>query len=270
MKDSRKLITMFWAIFVHFSNQSILCVLFNKAIHMKFAPLNSFKRIMNRRLTLFLIVTAALAGMAVSCKDKNKKAYCEENPSQCQSVLAAKDFFLFKEGSWWVYEEETSHERDSVYVTEYYDSGGYDFDLQTHSTLEDYNYHYWPIYIGGNNCSSNLPIQSKCLFIKRSKSKPGDFVDEGYCFFVNYRIGASLGSFNTVYENNKIYVTEIHDYYELGNMNFERTIKIHELNTFMEGRQPTNHYFSKGVGLVRKELLDSNQVWNLVSYHIEE
>ena len=239
---------------------------------MKFVPLNSFKRIMNSRLSLLFIVTAALAGMAVSCKDKNKKTYCEENPSQCQSVLAAKDYFCFEVGSWWVYEEETSHERDSLYVYESYsNSGNYDFDVRIHSTLEDYNYHYWPIYVGGNNCSTVSPVQRKCIFINRSKGKPGDFIGEDYCFFLNARKGTyETVTGNIFYPNNKIFIEDVFDTYTVGALQFGKTYKIRELSTLVEGIQPTNHYFAQGVGLIRKELLDSNQVWNLVSYHIEE
>jgi hypothetical protein len=221
-----------------------------------------------RHFVVLAISAIVLLGMGVSCKDKNKKTYCEENPGGCQSVLAAKDFFLFKEGSWWVYEEETSHLRDSLYVTQSSNSNGYDFSCQIKSNLTQYKYDYWPVYAGGN-CSQTSPIQQKCVFIKRSKGKPGDFVGEGYCFFVNYRTGDYLGSYNTSFENNTIKVTAQTDIYMLGELNFQKTIVIHELNTFVEGQQPTNHYYSKNVGLIRKELLDSNQVWNLVSYHVE-
>ena len=69
---------------------------------------------------------------------------------------------------------------------------------------------------------------------------------------------------------NKISVVAVDDSLQLGGYTFGRTIKMFEQNTFTEGKQPTNRYFSENVGLVRKELLDSNQVWNLVDYHIEE
>lgn len=215
---------------------------------------------------LFSIITISVFS---SCKEK--KTYCEENPGECRSVLTAKQFFLFKMGSWWVYEEETSLERDSVYVTEYSNSSGYDFDMRTHSTLEDYNYHYWPFYAGGNqSCSESNPVQGKCLYINRSKGKTGEFVGEDKCFFVNYRNGSWTYAYNNIYyENNKISVSNISSTYSIGSLNFSETVIIHELNTRIEGIQPTNHYFAKNVGLIRKELLDSNQVWNLVSYHIE-
>lgn len=63
-----------------------------------------------------LLAFAAVFSTASSCKKKKK--YCTGGGT-CRSVLEAKEFFLFKEGSWWVYEEETTHERDSQYVYDY-------------------------------------------------------------------------------------------------------------------------------------------------------
>ncbi len=219
-----------------------------------------------------LFAFCSLLLIAASCKDKkNKKSYCTNNPSECQSVLAAKDFFLFKEGSWWVYEEETSHERDSMYVTQYLNSSGYDFDMRVKSALTGYEYHFSPFYAGGNqSCSESNAIADKCLYVNRTKGQMGDYVGEGYCFFVNTIKGDwAYITGNIYFENNKIIVENSYNEYAVGFLTFGRTYKIHELNTRIEGIQPTNHFYSKNVGLIRKELLDSNQVWNLVSYHIQ-
>jgi len=228
---------------------------------------------MNKRFYLLGLLSVLLLGAGVSCKDKDKdkkNSYCTQSPGNCESVLAAKEFFLFKEGSWWVYEEETSHERDSVYVTEYVNSSSYDFDMRVKSALTDYEYHYSPFYVSGNqSCSQVNPVVGKCLYINRSKGKPGDYIGEGYCFFVNTVKGDwAYITGNIYFENNKISVEDSFQEYDLGILHFGKTYKIHELNTRIEGIQPTNHYYSEGVGLIKKELLDSNQVWNLVSYHI--
>jgi hypothetical protein len=37
-----------------------------------------------------------------------------------------------------------------------------------------------------------------------------------------------------------------------------------------EHSQPTIHWYAEGVGLIKKELLDSNQVWLLTKYHVEQ
>lgn len=224
-------------------------------------------------ITIFVCAVFFTVLISTSCKDKIKKSYCEENPSGCQSVLVAKDFFAFKLGSWWVYEEETSHERDSLYVTESYNnSTGYDFLVKIKSSLTDYEYRYWPFFAGGNNaCSETSPVEGKCIYIKRSKGKPGEYVGEDNCFFVNFKIGYWTYAYNNIYfENNRIIVDNIVEKYTLNYLSFNQTVKIHELSTVVEGVQPTNHYFARNVGLIRKELLDSNEVWNLVNYHIQE
>jgi len=230
-------------------------------------------RHMNKRLYLPGLLSVFLLGTGVSCKDKDKdikKSYCTQNPSECPNIQGVKDYFLFKEGSWWVYEEETSHERDSVYVTESINNtSNYDFDMRLYSTRQDYFYHYWPDYASGNNsCSQSGSIHTRCVLINVSKGKPGDYVGDGDCFFYTFKQGDYETTFNTQFPNNKIIVEQVYQSYILGPLAFAKTVKIHELNTFIEGVQPTNHYYSEGVGIIRKEFLDSNQVWNLVSYHI--
>ncbi|MES2556444.1 MAG: hypothetical protein V4604_09860 [Bacteroidota bacterium] len=222
------------------------------------------------RITTLFLATLLLFLVSSSCNDKNKKTYCEENPSGCQSVLASKEFFVFKVGSWWVYEEETTHERDSMYVTESYNnSNGYDFLVKIKSSLTDYEYHYWPIYAGGNdNCSESSPVRGKCIYIKRSKGKPGEFVGEDYCFFVNFKVNDGIFISNVNFPNNTLMVQDILSDYTLGSLSFTQSVKMFEDHTFIESNNPTNHYFARNVGLVRKELLDSNQVWNLVDYYI--
>jgi hypothetical protein len=222
-------------------------------------------------ITILFLATLLLFLTSSSCKDKNKKTYCEENPSECSNIQGVKDYFCFKEGSWWVYQEETTLERDSVYITQYYnDLSNYDFDVRMYSTHQDYFYHFFPLYAGGSqNCNPSGNIYSTCIRIKRAKYKSGDFVDEATCFLFKFKLGSFSYVPNNYFENNRITVSNLFDNYNCGLSTFNKVVQISELNTLMEGKQPTNHFFAQGVGLIRKELIDSNQVWNLVSYHIE-
>lgn len=93
---------------------------------------------MRHRKQLYMLVVSAIAllGMSVSCDDGKtpSPSPCDIDPGSCQSVIEAKDFFLFKQGSWWVYEEETTHERDSLYVISYANSTSYGFDCRIKSS----------------------------------------------------------------------------------------------------------------------------------------
>jgi predicted small secreted protein len=220
-------------------------------------------------LVFCIVAFAAVFSTASSCKKKKK--YCTGGGT-CRSVLEAKEFFLFKEGSWWVYEEETTHERDSQYVTEYHNTSGYDFDLTVLSSRDGYFYHYWPKFANGaiETCSEKEPVSGKCIYIYRNKWKIGDYVGEGNCFFVNYDIGQWIYVDNYQYQNDKITITNIHSEFQVPAGNFLNAIVIYENGTLIENNQPTKHFFVKNIGIIRKELLDSNQVWNLVNYHIEQ
>ena len=226
------------------------------------------------KYTILSIISIFLLG--VSCKDKTPiqptpNNYCVENPGSCETVMEGKRYFAFNMGSWWVYEEETSSARDSVYVTESHnDHEDFKFDVRMHSTYQGYNYHYWPDYVNTSSCSLNNESSNKCMFINRSKGKPGDYIGESRCFFVSFIKGSfeTTGSDLTYCPNNRIIVDDVLNTFEIGNFSFDKTVKIHELCSYIEGKQSTNHYYSKDIGLVRKELLDSNQIWNLVNYYI--
>jgi len=224
-----------------------------------------------RILSISLLLSLALV---LGCnKDKVPCTTCPTSSGAgCEDIQNVKHFFYFKVGSWWVYEEENSGTRDSVYVTSASENpSNYDFNVEVYSEFQDYTYRFWPEYYAVNGCPQNGVICNRCLIVKRSKYKPGDFVGEGRCFLFIPKLGDYTGVPNTQFANNQIQVDQILDSVSfVVDVKFGRTIKIHELNTFIEGVQPTHHYFSEHVGLIRKELLDSNEVWNLVDYYIVE
>ena len=227
-----------------------------------------------RPITILAFSAIVLPGMGVSCNDSKPQpspGFCTTHPDLCEPTTAAKDYFLFKEGSWWVYEEETTHERDSLYVIEYAnDPTSADFDITLYSSREDMRYHYFPLIVQVSPCSNGGVSEKKCIYVKRSKGNFGNYIGEANCFFIQYHKEAFTGNNNIYHPDNRITVKEIYDTFDLGALHFDtRTIKIFEDYTLTEHHSPTNHYFTKGIGLIRKEILDSNQVWNLVDYHIE-
>lgn len=231
---------------------------------------------LTRKNANYLLLIAVLCVISIfvilpSCKkDKPDPNSDSGGTSNCDDIQNVKKYFAFKVGSWWVYEEENSKAVDTIYVTSYAnDPSNYNFDVRMYSTYQDYYYHNWPVCASGSqNCHESGNICSKCVRIRRSKYKAGDFIHEQSCFFYIANVGDYSNTTNSAYSNNRIIVEEIYDNYILSDSLFGKTYKIHELNTFMEGKQPTNHYFTEGVGLIRKELLDSAKTWNLIKYNV--
>jgi hypothetical protein len=223
--------------------------------------------IKSQHIITLLLCTLILLG----CK-KDEPIPCQETGNEnCEDIQNVKHFFYFKVGSYWVYEEETSGDLDTVYVTEASENpSNYDFDVRMYSSYQDFYYHFWPEYFPGDqDCPEAGPICKRCLSVKRSKYRPGVIVYQANCFMFIPQVGQSEFNYNSSISNNKVITDEIDDSFFNGTLQFERTVKMYEINTVMEGYQPTNHYFSENVGLTRKELIDSNQVWNLVDYYIE-
>jgi hypothetical protein len=223
-------------------------------------------------MNLWHVILLLIFSFLLSCK-KDTTPSNSTPCTNCQSVNEAKDYFGFKVGTWWVYEEATSLERDSVYVTEStIDSTGYYFNVRLFSTYQDYFYHYWPTYYGNiDGCSLNGIISKRCLYVNRSKTKPGDYIGESTCFFVKFNLGDFLytGSDLNYCPENKIHIEEIIENFNYFDTLTAKTTKIHEDCSFVDGKQPTNYFYTKHIGITRKEFIDSNQVWKLVNYHIE-
>jgi hypothetical protein len=187
-------------------------------------------------------------------------------------VREVKDYFYFNYGSWWVYEEENSGKRDSVYVTQTYsDTGTYYFKTSVKSTYDGYDYHFWTNSVTGDKYKNLVQKSTRSTTVKCAKTGGEEgFVAEAYCFMFYPIIGKYMNNDGGGYigYNNILEIEEIYNAYGIYENNFENVVEISEDHTAIEESQPTVHYYSPNVGLIKKELLDSNQVWNLVDYHL--
>ncbi len=221
-------------------------------------------------ITFALLV---LLGITAACKDKpkpNEPAPC----TSCETRMETKKYFLFDVGSWWVYKEETTHEKDSIYVVaSANDPATPNFDVEYYSPYQDFYYHFYPIITVStqtSGCSDNGLSTKKCIYIKKEKIRPNIFVREELSFFSQFYKGAETPVPNIYYSDNKLIFEEIYSNYSLPSLSFGQTLKVHIEHSQLENDSPVNHYYVKGVGLIRKEIIDSNQVWNLVDYHVTQ
>lgn len=216
-----------------------------------------------------------LFSLIISCrKDKTPESdldYCELNPDECVDIREVKNWFYFDFGSYWVYEEENTGKRDSLYVIETYsDTGSHKFTTRLQSSYDGYDYVYRTETALTTFKNHMVKKSDKSTGVYRVKTRPGDFVASDRCFLFYPKVGMwgfNYGGIGTT--NDTIIIEAIYDDYLVSDEFFSNVVAIRERYTAIEELQPTWHYFAEGVGLIKKELLDSNQVWNLVDYHIE-
>jgi hypothetical protein len=219
-----------------------------------------------KHLIILLILLAA-----ISCRKDEEIPYCEQYPDDCVDVREVKDYFYFNYGSWWVYEEENSGKRDSVYVLETgSDTSSVLFSTELYSTYDGYEYRFWTsgVHPSVKNNISKKSIRSTQVY--RSKGKPGDYVAEAECLmfypqpgFWTYTYGGGYIGYDNILKVESVLAS----YNVIGRVFFNVVI-VSEEHTAIEEQQPTLHYYSPNIGLIKKELLDSHQVWNLVDYYI--
>ena len=212
--------------------------------------------------TIFICVL--IIGVFVQCRKDPRIPFCEEFPDQCVEITTIKDHFYFDVGTYWVYEEENSGMIDSQWVSKSFtnENEGW-FNYTVESSISEYYQRFWTVILSDLYISGLVPKEETSAYVKRSKSKAGGFVGESYISIFFPMIGDSVGNFG-----GKLKIDTIHPKYTNVNNDYDEVLKISELKTITENKQPTIHYYAKDVGLIKKELIDSNQVWNLIRYNI--
>ncbi len=235
-------------------------------------PFSKVRLTKTKRMQYLLLFTFVLLSVA-SCKKDPPTSYCSENPGACVDVRDVKDYFYFKIGSYWVYEEQTSGERDSIYVIETVnDENSVLFSTTKRSTYDGYDYRYWTTGVTSSVKNNVARKSERTTRVVSSKFKSGDFVAEATCFLFYPTKGMwtySNGGGYIGYDN-KLEVKDLFANFDVLDQNFLDVVMVGEEHTVIEESQPTVHYYSPKIGLVKKELLTDNEVWNLVKYHIEK
>ena len=172
--------------------------------------------------------------------------------------------YLFTEGSFWVYEKEDSSVIDSLVVTNVkldytppvwtmgmgmiiiYPIPYYQVDYES-KTL---NYQTWDQFFSGYIIKEGIdwPTNNQVVFLS------------------SYRIGdEELGAKIVDTLNSMI----------IGTNEFYDVTKMLIYSNRFENDHPTHFYYSKGVGLIRKEILSMDTVqieeaWNLINWHVNQ
>jgi hypothetical protein len=219
---------------------------------------NSFKAL----LLLFVLV-------AGSCKHEPPAEPTVTCAYDC-SLDEMKNYYFFKTGTQWIYEEETTHQVDTFNVYEHYEypSGSFGFKVQT--TLESCIFSY--DHLEGMNypCYTN----PECIGrrVQLAKYDPLVGVRERELFVYphiqsNYlNIICILGAGN--YMTGKSVLEDANYHIENNGTVFTHVVQYHVETDHLYGCASTNYFFSRNYGLVRFENEATHENWDLKQYYI--
>ncbi len=202
-----------------------------------------------------------------TCK-KDPPTVQPSGPAYTHQDLTAYSFF--KTGTYWIYKDSASLIEDSVYVYwdtaySYYQNNGIQkegnymyYDCRTHSAYYSSNY-YYRISLG------NYDINNGGVGVERNQTGSTGLNGNSYLMGDRFLDGAFL----TLYTGEgTTYYKSFYDSLSISGIVYHNTVKFYDTKNTTENRSRTNFYMSKNIGITRKEILDSNKVWNLVRYHI--
>lgn len=213
-----------------------------------------------------------LLAITIGCKEKEEYIpFCEEFPEQCVSMEHIKDHFFFNVGSYWIYREVTTNEIDSQWVSSaYVNSGGCDFDLIIESSVSPYSHRTWTHLNTSAQPCGLIKTDQFYAWIKRNKWMAGDYEGEQNLVTYAYKEGDSIYNFKPYGDPNYSRLTKIHSTYEQLNTTYNYVLEITIDHDPTELYQPAKYFYAEHVGLIRRELIDSNEVWLLVGHEVNQ
>lgn len=218
---------------------------------------------MKRQLIVYLTTTLIMLTLSTCKKDKDCPPTAEPCPctgDACIDQMMAYTYFL--PGTWWVYEEQTSGERDSVYVYEAFEgenaNGFRYFTVRMHSEYDGYNY-----YHEFSETSTSISITRPECFVQqltRTKTRPGDFIGTDVFFFTPF----VLNDYRYV-GTDKVISLDTLQYSLSGNID-EIYFDVDECRS--EGYEYAGFHYRPNIGISNKALYDQNRLWELIEYNI--
>jgi hypothetical protein len=183
-----------------------------------------------------------------------------------------KDFAYFRPGTYWIYEDSASHKLDSVYVL----SASYGTNEVTEQQNLGYtgSFGYYKEQFAGSlqpssenewvDMSTSMHAPGAVLF--HDKTIAGKYAGQNFLMTDVFTDGYTTYS-NTEPNGSLTFVQGFDTLRVLGSI-FHKVALMYDRKNILEGNNRTNVYVAKNMGVIRKELLDSNKVWNLKRYNI--
>ncbi len=199
-----------------------------------------------------------------SCK--KDPTYPDEKLSVPQVLL---DYGYFQKGTYWIYQDSTSLDIDSVYVTSsqqgtdittpdpsrpYHGYFGF-YDVYSQSSFDGFHYHYRV------STEESFGGHSEMWEYKLNNAGSGTQTQLMTDYFVAGQTDPEA-AYPVTYESS-------YDSLKTLNTYFKNVVLFRDSKNATQNNSVTNTYIAKKVGIIRKEYLNFHEVWNLIRYHIQ-
>ncbi len=228
-----------------------------------------------KKFGLHLLLTTFICLVLANCRHNIEEEPTPVIPCQFDSSIdEMKAWYYFKEGTWWVYEEQTTGALDTItvyYNTDFQSGESGSFEWYGNSSYDGYNYKYR--FSSGFSIYCLTHQECRCHKVNRSKSKTGMFVGETNAFI----FPIILNNYNNIFgypdgqgTNGTTTVTNTNQTFELPETYINHVARFDLTTDQSIGGYASTYFIAKNIGIVQVEFPNSSEIWKLVSYQITQ
>jgi hypothetical protein len=216
---------------------------------------------------LVLVCTYLFVLFALSSCDKRTYGSADDDycPDDNNAFEDMKAWYYFKEGTYWIYEEQNTGQLDTVIVysnQEIQVDTVRQFEWNSISTSGS-EIHQYVNTTWARDCHERLSCKCQKVFV--SQVLGGDVTGEGAPFFYPHDVGNWSTNF---LEDGITTLTSKSDSMELKGYTYYSIINYTNDTDYMSFDLPAEYVFARNIGLIRKKIPALNQDWQLIESEI--
>ncbi len=218
-----------------------------------------------KKFALHLFLTTAICLVLSNCRHELETPPTPSDCGEAQTIDEMMQWMYFKEGTYWIYEEQNSGMLDTVTVVDDYNGvsadGDRDWVCLMQSSNDGYFYKYWFNDSWSGDCG--LFPGCYCRLIDCDKYIPGDYVGGNHNFIFPLQVGNRAGQLGPNLTPGATVIIESSDSISLPNSNFTNVYTFRMDFSIQHDRKLAYYKICRNFGIIVKEIPDFNQFWQL-------
>ena len=227
-----------------------------------------------KKAYLLLVFLMPLSIAIHSCKPEKPATPDDNWPKEWYIPQEVLDYFYFNQGSYWVYENDKTGERDTLVLVQ---NGrgltnatpqGERYEVaytELVSKRDGFTYKYGINTQGSAGCIKG-GSQRPCYGVTCYKYKIGNVIGEGMALILPFQKdygGQANGSFTSI-----ITMKDTLNKMTVGGKEFSDIVIVNIDPSITDNKKNFNYTWSKSVGLIKKENISNGETWKLIQYYV--
>jgi hypothetical protein len=222
-----------------------------------------------KNFIVHILLLVALCVVCSRCKHELPVDLGKVECGEAGEIDEMMEWVYFKTGTYWIYKEQNTGALDTMTV--FYDYNGVSevgnrqFLYKIISSRDGFTYSYW----FNDGWSGDCPYLPNCYCraVDCERFRSGFDSDNDHVFIFPLKLGNKVGQYVSMTSG----ASEITEYHEIDTINelvFTDIYVFHQDLSPQHQNAPSIYSLSKNVGIIKKEVPNVSEIWELIEYEI--